>query len=83
MEHEKAFDAGLISPKDVVTPEAEPIVLMNHPNDGKALGKSDGSVQISHAFDLNVPIVVEKEGTLDPLREMGEVGASVGKGLLS
>lgn len=47
------------------------------------MGDSDESLQISHAFDLNVPIVVKQEGFLDSLPTTRGEGASLGEGLLS
>lgn len=78
LEREKAFDTGLIGPGDVVAPEAGPIVLMNHPEERGVMGDSDESLQIIHAFDHNVPIVVEQEGLSDSLPVMGRRGCKFG-----
>ena len=70
---EQAFDAGLIGPGGVVPLEAGPITLMDHPD--------KRWVVVSHASDLNIPVVGERKGlTVHPAVMEGE-GVNLGEGI--
>lgn len=67
----------------MVAPEAGPIVLLTHIGEGGVVEDSDESLETSHAFDLNVPIVVEHDWFPDPLPVTGGDGDILGVGFLS
>ena len=68
----------------MVAPEAGLIVLLNHPEDGVAVRDSEEGLPLSHAFDLNIQVVVDQDDHhSDSLPVMGEVGAGGGQSQLS
>lgn len=56
LEHEKAFDAGLIGPGGVIAPEAGFVVFVDHPEETLIVRDSSENKHPNQDIDLNISI---------------------------